>query len=326
MNVSQESSVLPKLEAIIKDKEVPFEVVIIGGGPAGLTSAIYCGRAGFRTLLIEKAILGGQLAEISEIENYPGFPSGISGIELSGRLEDQARKFSSDVIFGDVIKIENEGALKKVILSDRTIKTKVLIVATGTEPKKLGISGEDVFRGRGVSYCATCDGAFYRDKTIAVIGGGNSAISEAIFLTRFASKVIICHRRDRLRADKILADRALDNPKIFVKWDSVPEKICGKDKVESLEIKSVIDGKKDNLKVDGVFIYIGEEPNSSFLEGSVKMNKEGFVVADSSMASSANGIFVAGDIREKTLRQISTAVSDGAIAADSARRHLENMV
>lgn len=326
MSVSQESSVLPKLEAIIKDKEVPFEVVIVGGGPAGLTGAIYCGRAGFSTLLIEKAILGGQLAEISEIENYPGFPSGISGIELSGRLEDQARKFSCNVIFGDVIKIENEGSLKKVILLDRIIKTKVLIIATGTEPKKLGIPGEDVFRGRGVSYCATCDGAFYRDRTIAVIGGGNSAISEAIFLTRFASKVIICHRRDRLRADKVLADRALDNPKIIVKWNSVPEKICGQDKVDILEIKNVLDGSKESLKVDGVFIYIGEVPNSSFLEGIVKMNKEGFVTADAAMESTSPGIFAAGDIREKTFRQISTAVADGAIAADSARRYLENMV
>jgi thioredoxin reductase (NADPH) len=326
MSVSQESLVMPKLEAIIKDKETPFEVIIIGGGPAGLTGAIYCGRAGFSTLLIEKAILGGQLAEISEIENYPGFPSGISGIELSGRLEDQARKFGCDVIFGDVIKIESEGALKKVILTDRVFKTKAVIIATGTEPKKLGIPGEDVFRGRGVSYCATCDGAFYRDKTIAVIGGGNSAISEAIFLTRFASKVIICHRRERLRADKVLADRALDNPKISVKWNFVPEKISGKDKVEGLEIRNVLDGKKENLKVDGVFIYIGETPNSSFLDGSVQMNKEGFVPADCSMASNSPGIFAAGDIREKTLRQISTAVSDGAVAADSARRYLENMV
>ena len=326
MGIAAENEILPKLEEIINEKEAPFEVVIIGGGPAGLTAAIYCGRAGFRTLLVEKAILGGQLAEISEIENYPGFPSGISGVELSGRLEDQARKFSCDVIFGDVIRIENEGTLKKVILSDKAFKTKTLIIATGTEPKKLGIPGEDVFRGRGVSYCATCDGAFYRDKTIAVIGGGNSAISEAIFLTRFASKVIICHRRDRLRADKILADRALDNPRIEVKWNFVPEKISGKDKVETLEIKNVLDGKKERIKLDGVFIYIGEEPNSSFLDGVVEMNKEGFVVADSSMTSSAKGIFVAGDIREKTFRQISTAVSDGAIAADSARRCLENML
>ncbi|MEK7375849.1 MAG: thioredoxin-disulfide reductase [Candidatus Margulisiibacteriota bacterium] len=326
MNVLRESLVMPKLEAIIKEKEVPFEVIIIGGGPAGLTAAVYCGRAGFSTLLIEKAILGGQLAEISEIENYPGFPSGISGIELSGRLEDQAKKFGCNIIFGDVIKIENEGPFKKVVLADRVFKTKAVIIATGTEPKKLGIPGEDIFRGRGVSYCATCDGAFYRDKTISVIGGGNSAISESIFLTRFASKVIICHRREVLRADKILADRALDNPKIFIKWNFVPEKIGGSDKVESLEIKNVLDGKKDSLKVDGVFIYIGEDPNSSFLEGTVKMNKEGFITTDSSMASTVPGIFAAGDIREKTLRQISTAVSDGAIAADSARRRLENMV
>ncbi len=326
MNIAEKNSVIPQLEELLKDRDSALDVVIIGGGPAGLTAAIYCGRAGFRTLLIEKAILGGQLAEISEIENYPGFPSGISGMELSERLEDQAKKFGCQVLFGDVIKVEKEGLLTRTSLADRSFLSRALIIATGTEPKKLGIPGEKEFRGRGVSYCATCDGAFYRDRTIAVIGGGNSAISEALFLTRFASSLVVVHRRDRLRADKVLSDRALDHPKISVKWNCVPEKINGQGKVESLSVKNVLDGTKEDLPADGVFIYIGEEPNTGFLAGALKAGGDGFLPSDAMMLSEVPGIFVAGDVREKSLRQISTAVSDGATAADSARKYLENML
>lgn len=317
---------LEEVEKIISNKTLPFDVAIIGGGPAGLTAGVYCARSGMRALLVERALLGGQVSLCSSIENYPGFPSGIAGVELAGRFEDQARKFGVEIVWGDVQKIEIEGGLKKISLIDGYYSAKTLIIATGTEPKKIGIPGESEFRGRGVSYCATCDGAFYKDKEIAVIGGGNSAISEALFLTKFASKVTIIHRRDALRADKILADRAMSDPRIEIMWDNVPESINGKNGVESITVKNVKTSKKQDIPVDGVFIYIGESPNTSLFKELLKLSQDGSIIIDDRMRTSAEGIFAAGDVCHKNFRQIATAVGDGAIAADSSRKYLENML
>ncbi|MFA5105023.1 MAG: thioredoxin-disulfide reductase [Candidatus Margulisiibacteriota bacterium] len=321
-----DSFVVAEAEELVKDRPLPFDTVVIGGGPAGLTAGLYCARSGMKTLLIERAILGGQVSLCSSIENYPGFPSGISGIELAARFEDQAKKFGVETVWGEVQKISVEGSLKKVELIDNTFSAKTMIIAIGTEPKKLGIPGESEFRGKGVSYCATCDGAFYKGKEIVLIGGGNSAISEAIFLTKFASKVTVVHRRDHLRADQILAERAFSEPKIDIVWDSVPEAINGAGAVESVTVKNVKDGTKKDINCDGVFIYIGEAPSTALFKDVLKLSPEGFIVVDGLMRTSGEGVFAAGDVCQKNFRQIATAVGDGAIAADSARKYLENML
>ncbi len=317
---------VPQLESLLKEKGSSFDVIIIGGGPAGLTCGVYCGRSGLKTLLIERALLGGQVSLCSAVDNYPGFPSGISGVELAGRMEDQAKKFDVEIVWGDVVKISDEGKLKKVDLYDKSFFAPVLVIATGTEPKKLGAPGEVELRGRGVSYCATCDGAFYKEKNIVVVGGGNSAVSEALFLTRFAAKVYIVHRRDSFRSEKILSDRAVSDHKVEVIWNSVVEKINGVEKVESVEVKNVKNGKLSTLPVDGVFIYIGEQPNTAVVKDLISLDEFGEIVVDEKMKTSVSGVFAAGDVCKKGLRQIVTAVSDGAIAADSARKYLENML
>lgn len=326
MPAANELKILPQLKAIIEEKETSFDTIIIGGGPAGLTAGIYTSRAGIKTLLIEKALLGGTISTCPVIENYPGFPGGINGADLGSRMEDQARKFGTEVVWGDCTGIEKKGKLFKVNLSDKSFLARSVIIATGTEPKKLNIPGEDEFRGRGVSYCGICDGAFYKDKNIIVVGGGNSAITEALFLTRFASRLAVIHRRDRLRADKILADRAQMDPKIFFIWNSVVERITGSNAVEEIEVRNVVENKKNIMKTDGVFIYIGENPSASFLKGVVNLSDDGFIVVDNSMKTSQDGIFAAGDACKKNLRQIATAVGDGAIAAVAVQKYLENML
>ncbi len=321
-----DSLVVAEAQELVKDRPLPFDTVVIGGGPAGLTAGIYCARSGMKTLLVERAILGGQVSLCSTIENYPGFPSGISGVELAARFEDQAKKFGVETVWGEVQKISLEGSLKKVELMDNAFSAKTMIIAIGTEPRKLGIPGESELRGKGVSYCATCDGAFYKEKEIVVIGGGNSAISEAIFLTKFASKVSVIHRRDRLRADQILADRAASDPKIELVWDSIPLSINGSGKVESVTVKNVNNDEKKDIPCDGVFIYIGESPSTGLFKEKLNLSKEGFILVDDRMRTSVEGVFAAGDICQKNFRQIATAVGDGAIAADSARKYLENML
>jgi len=302
-----------------------YDVIIIGGGPAGLTAGLYTSRARLSSLLIEKAFTGGQVMTTEWVENYPGFEDGISGAELSQKMEKQATRFGLEITQGSVIDIAVDNGTKKVILEDnKQYEAKVVIIATGSNPKPLNISGEDEFRGRGVSYCATCDGAFFKDVKLAVIGGGDSAVEEGLFLTKFAEVVYIIHRRDQLRAAKVVQERALANDKIKFIWDSVPESIEGDTSgVTLINIKNLKTGEKSGLDVKGVFIYIGYNPNTLFLQKLVKLNESNYIIADENMATSVPGIYVVGDVREKPLKQIATAVGDGAIAAVSAEKYIE---
>jgi len=313
----------PKVQAIIKEGKTPFELIIIGGGPSGLTAGIYAKRAGIDVILIEKALPGGSITTADLVENYPGFPEGISGSELGQKLEDQARKFGLDIVFGKATKIEIKNSIKEVFTEEHSYSTKAIIIATGSAPKKLGISGEEAFIGKGISYCATCDGPFYKDKNVAVIGGGNAALEEAIFLTKFAKLVTIIHRRKELRADKVLQDRAALNPKIFMKLDTVVDEIKGDEKVRSLKLTDVLSNKRSSMNVDGVFIYAGLKPNTDFVKETVKLDDSGHIITNEKLATDIPGVFAAGDVRKKMLRQVVTSVADGAIALNSIKEYLE---
>ncbi len=309
-----------------------FDVIIIGGGPAGLTAGIYTSRAGLKSLLIEKGLSGGQVATTERVENYPGFDEGVSGAGLSSKMEKQATKFGLEIIQGSVQKISFHEKTKKITLvgdsstqqeGNQEYEAKSVILCTGAHPRILGIEGEDKYRGRGVSYCATCDGAFFKGEKIAVIGGGNSAVEEALFLTKFAETVHIIHRRDQLRADKIIQERAFSNPKIKLIWDSVAKKIEGNDSVKSLHLKNVKTGEESVLDVQGVFIYVGYNPNTEFLKGVVDLDKDRYITTDMMMSTSVPGIFAAGDVRANSQKQIAIAVGDGATAAISAGKYIE---
>jgi len=313
----------PKLKVLAEKKRLPYELIIIGGGPAGMAAALYAARARLRVLLIEKMILGGQASTTFFIENYPGFPEGITGMELSERMSEQVRKLGLEILWGGAVSVKNKKDHKEVTVDGKILTAKAVIIASGSEPAKLGVPGEKEFRGRGVSYCATCDGPFYKDKNILMVGGGNSAIEEALFLTRYASKISIVHRRDELRADKIIAERAMTNPKIYFFWHSVVESITGKEKVEEVVLKDLQSNNKLKVPADGVFIYTGITPNSGLAKDLVKMDKDGFIQTDQNMKTSTEGIFAAGDVRAKSLRQVATAVADGAIAAEAARKYIE---
>ncbi|OGW49397.1 MAG: thioredoxin-disulfide reductase [Nitrospirae bacterium RBG_19FT_COMBO_42_15] len=303
-----------------------YDIIIIGGGPAGLTAGLYTSRARLDTLLIERALIGGQIVTTDKVENYPGFEQGISGPELARQMEAQAKRFGLEITSGRVVSAEDKGDSKSVRLEDgNEYICKAIIVASGAEPSKLEVEGEDKYRGRGVSYCATCDGAFFKNLKIAVIGGGDSAIEEALFLTKFASDVYVVHRRNELRATKILQERLFANPKIKMIWDSVVEKIEGDDFIKGVLLKNVKTQKKNLLNVDGIFIYVGTRPNTEFLPNSVKLNEKGYIMTDDNMSASVPGIFAAGDIRAKLLKQVSTAVGDGATAAFAAERFIEGL-
>lgn len=297
-----------------------YDVMIIGGGPAGLSAAIYAARGGLKTGLFEKGIIGGQITVTNDVENYPGFPEPLSGFELTERMRQQAEIYKAKFIDEEVTAIGMEGLCKIIETSENTYRTKSLIICTGAHPRLLNVPGEERFTGRGVSYCATCDGALYRDKVVAVVGGGDSAVEEALFLTRFAKKVYIIHRRDELRAQKIIQERALKNPKVEMVWDTVVQKIDGTDQLENLELYNRRTEKVSFLPVDGVFIYVGILPNNELLESRLELDSSGFVLTNENMHTNVPGIYAAGDIRHTPLRQVVTATSDGAIAAYSAEK------
>jgi len=301
-----------------------YDVAVMGAGPAGLTAALYAARARLSTVVVEKMFPGGQAALTDIIENYPGFTEGISGIQLADAMKRQAERFGAEFTNGDVERIEKNDDLFTVFLKGESIKAKTVILAAGAQPRKLGVKGEKEFTGRGISYCATCDGAFYKDKPIAVVGGGDTAIQEALYLTRFASEIYVIHRRDQLRATKVLQERAFKNEKIKFVWDSVVKEIKGEGTVDEVVVENVKTGKLDSLRVDGIFIAIGHIPNTDFVKDLVQLNEQGYVITDAYMATNVPGIFAAGDMRQKDLRQVVTAVSDGAIAAVEAGKYLES--
>jgi thioredoxin reductase (NADPH) len=300
------------------------DLVIIGGGPAGYSAGLYASRAAVDTLLIESACTNCLLENTDFIENYPGFAKGISGFELMQQIKNQAERFGLQKISSDVQKITPLDGEFVIETEGEKLLAKAVIVATGAQPRMLGVSGEFDYLGRGVSYCATCDGAFYRGKTIAVVGGGDAAVEEAIFLTRFAKKVLIIHRRGELRATKVIQQRAFENKKIEFVWHSVVEEITGRDFVETLLLKDVRTQEKTNLKVGGIFIYVGLMPQSGLVKDIVKLDETGYIVTDENMQTTLKGVFAAGDVRQKLLRQIVTAAADGAIAAVAAEKHLES--
>ena len=301
-----------------------YDLVIAGGGPAGLTAGLYAARAMLQTLLLEKMTPGGQAATTFLIENYPGFPEGIPGPDLAQAMENQAKKFGLAVTYGEVKKMSFQEPLWEVEYEDRKLLAKAVIAASGMEPRKLGIPGEETLRGRGVSYCATCDGPFFKDQEIGVVGGGDSAVEEALYLTRFAAKVYLVHRRNALRAEKIIQERAFQNPKIEILWDTVVTRVLGDSGVEGLELQDLKTKALRTLKVGGVFFYVGWLSNTEFLKGIVNLDQQGYVVTDDRMATSAPGVFAAGDVRKKLLRQIATAVGDGAMAAFAAGQYIES--
>lgn len=302
-----------------------YDVIIAGAGPAGMTAAVYASRANLDTLMIERGMPGGQMANTEDVENYPGFDH-ILGPDLSNKMFEHAQKFGAKYAYGDIKEVEDQGDYKIVRAGDKEYKTKTLIITTGAQYKKLGIEGEEEFTGRGVSYCAVCDGAFFKEKELFVIGGGDSAVEEGMYLTRFASKVTIVHRRDELRAQKILQDRAFENDKIEFMWNTVAEKIMGPDgKVSSILFKNVETGEEFEKPIEGVFVYIGMVPLSEPFKSLGITNEEGYIPTNENMETNIPGVYAAGDIREKTLRQIVTATGDGSIAAETAQAYIEEL-
>ena len=297
-----------------------YDVIIIGAGPAGLSAAIYSARGGLKTAVFERAFIGGQITVTDEVENYPGFEDALSGFDLTERMRAQAARFGAEFHDEEITAMGMEGLCKIIETSKDKYRAKAVIICTGAHPRRLNVPGEERFTGRGVSYCATCDGALYRDKVVAVVGGGDSAIEEGIFLTRFAKKVVVIHRRDQLRAQQIIQQRAFKNPKMEFIWDSVVQEIQGEAMVEKLEIYNRKTNEISYIPADGVFIYVGILPNNELLESRIELDSAGFVLTDEFMHTNVPGIYAAGDIRHTVLRQVVTATSDGAIAAWSAEK------
>jgi len=303
--------------------ETSYEAIIIGGGPAGLTAGIYLMRAGINTLLLEKMMTGGAPVNTEHIENYPGFPKGISGRALMDLFSEQAKSLGLGIKeFSEVesVKVVDKGFIVKTTSDE--YRSLGIVVASGTEPAKMGIPGENELIGRGISYCATCDGAFFKGLEVAVIGGGDSAIVEALSLANIVKKVYIIHRRDSLRAQKILQERAFKESRIEFLWNKRPLEIRGKDQVESIMLEDTKTKEVSSLTVNGIFVYIGIKPNTAFLGNLVERDDTGFIHTDNALSTKTKGLFAAGDVRVKTLRQISTAVGDGALAAINLERYL----
>lgn len=298
-----------------------YEVVIIGGGPAGLSAGIYTARARLKSILVERGAIGGQIINTEWVENYPGFES-VMGIELTEKMHEQATKFGLETLVAEVTGVEVNGSRKIVKTSQGDYEARAVIVCSGSERQKLGIPGEAEFTGKGVSYCATCDGAFFRDKPVAVVGGGNAALTEALELTKFASAITVIHRRNELRATKILQEKAMAEPKITFLWDSTLEEISGNTFVEKLRINNVKTGEKTELEVSGVFMAVGFKPNTEYLRGLLKLDDKGAIVTSEGMETSVPGIFAAGDIRSNSIRQVIAAAGDGAVAAISAGKYI----
>ncbi|AYK65418.1 MULTISPECIES: thioredoxin-disulfide reductase [Bacillus] len=306
-------------------EEKIYDVIIIGAGPAGMTAAVYTSRANLSTLMIERGIPGGQMANTEDVENYPGFES-ILGPELSNKMFEHAKKFGAEYAYGDIKEVVDGKEYKVVKAGSKEYKARAVIIAAGAEYKKIGVPGEKELGGRGVSYCAVCDGAFFKGKELVVVGGGDSAVEEGVYLTRFASKVTIVHRRDKLRAQSILQARAFDNEKVDFLWNKTVKEIHEENgKVGNVTLVDTVTGEESEFKTDGVFIYIGMLPLSKPFENLGITNEEGYIETNERMETKVEGIFAAGDIREKSLRQIVTATGDGSIAAQSVQHYVEEL-
>jgi thioredoxin reductase (NADPH) len=304
-----------------------YDVVIVGAGPAGLTAGLYCARGRRSTLILERNMSGGQIALTELVENYPGFPEGISGFDLADRMKRQAAQFGAELReITTVASLQpEEDGLFRITTDQEKVRARTVVLSPGVTPRLSGIPGESEFMGRGVSWCATCDGALYKDRTVAVVGGGDSAVEEGMYLTKFADKVYVVHRRDELRAAKIIQERAFANPKMDFVWDSVPRRIVGDQLVEGLDVQNVKTQEMRTLPVNGVFFYIGQVPNTSFLQGVVERDEAGYIVTDDLMRTSLCGVFACGDARSNPLKQIAMAVGEGSLAAVQAQRYLDEL-
>jgi thioredoxin reductase (NADPH) len=302
-----------------------YDLIIIGGGPAGLTAGIYAGRARLKTLLLEKLIHGGQMMTTDLVENYPGFPEGITGFELSDRMRKQAERFGLEIRGQEVLELKPGKPIHTVVLQDGELTAGAVIIATGAHYRRLGVPGEDRLVGRGVSFCATCDGALYRDQEIAMVGGGDNALTETMFLARFAKKIHLIHRRKQFRAAKYLQERVEQLDNVEIHWDSEAVEFHGQDSLEAITLKHVKTMETSLLPVNGVFIAIGVLPNTGWLKDLLSTDEWGFIFTDVIMATDIPGIFAAGDVRCKLWRQISTAVGDGSVAAIAAENYLEEL-
>lgn len=302
-----------------------FDTVILGGGPAGLSAGIYASRGAVSTAIIDTSMLGGQPSNYLELENYPGFPL-VGGFDLMEKFEEHADKFGVQKFpMQEIESVDLKSNPKVIKTKEAEFRAKTVIIACGAQPMKLGVPGEAEFVGRGVSYCAVCDGAFYKNKVVAVVGGGNAAVEEAMYLTKFADKVYVIHRRNELRADKIVQERAFKNEKIEFIWDSVVKEIKGADLVNTAVLENVKTHEISNLQVDGVFPYIGMTPNIESISGQVEQDANGFIITDETMKTSIDGVYAAGDVRKTPLRQVITAASDGAVSAVYAVKYLESI-
>jgi len=302
-----------------------YDVAILGAGPAGLSAAIYASRARLSTVLLERSYPGGQVAMCENIENYPGYAASSSGFELCTSMKDQAEKFGAEIKLTEIVKLDLEAAEKILHAADgEEIHARTIILSLGANPRRLGVPGEVEFIGRGVSYCAVCDAAFFKDKKIIVVGGGDTAVEDSNFLARYASSVMIVHRRDKFRAQRIIQERTLENPLIAVSWNSVVKSIGGKDAVDHVILKNVHTREETHIPTDGVFVLIGLDPNTKFLDGRITLDDLGYIITDENMRTNIPGVFAAGDVRHKLLRQIVTATADGAIAATAAEKYIED--
>ena len=299
-----------------------YDIIIIGGGPAGLTAGLYASRANLNSLLIEKGLVGGQISTAEKVDNYPGFPDGIDGFELTDLMHRQATKYGLKTIIAEVATIKPQEKQIVIKTTEGDYTARALIIASGSDRQKLGIPGEKEFTGKGVAYCATCDAAFFRDVPVVVVGGGNAAITEALHLAKFASKVTIIHRRDKLRASAVLQEKAFSEPKIDFIWNSVVEEIEGEDTVKRIKLRQVKTGEKSTMEIAGVFVAVGLKPNTDYLKGILKLDAGGYVITDDKMGTNVPGIFAAGDARHNSARQAITAAGDGATAAFYAEKFL----
>ena len=299
-----------------------YDIVVIGGGPGGFTAALYAARAGLSVVVLEKLSAGGQMALTSQIDNYPGFPEGVDGFELAENMQRQAERFGARTELAEVTAVQLAGALKVVQTSEGTFYGKTVVISTGATPRELGIPGEKALVGRGVGYCAACDGMFYKNKTVVVVGGGNTAAGDALILSRIAKKVIIVHRRDTLRATKIYHEPLMNAPNVEFCWNSTVSAFLHDGKLTGVKIKDLITGSESIVDCDGVFVSIGRSPATTLVEGQLTLDPAGYIAADESTRTNIPGVFAVGDVRTKTLRQVITAVADGAMAAHYAEEHL----